>query len=60
MRAAAIQLYGEALQSGRKFRLLLRSQAFQAVVPLLLHLADPCPQVALVSRRGVLWLRLTT
>ncbi|KAF5919499.1 hypothetical protein HPG69_011514 [Diceros bicornis minor] len=46
VRGGAIFLYGNVLYSGgRKFRPALRTHAFQALVPLLLHLADPCPQV---------------
>ncbi|XP_014643504.1 PREDICTED: maestro heat-like repeat family member 5 [Ceratotherium simum simum] len=46
VRGGAIFLYGNVLYSGgRKFRPALRTHAFQALVPLLLHLADPCPRV---------------
>ncbi|XP_004618737.2 maestro heat-like repeat family member 5 [Sorex araneus] len=50
VRGAAIKLYGEVLHSGKKSRIQLRNQVFQAVVPLLLHLADPCPDVVLKTK----------
>lgn len=52
MRGGAIALFGDVLHSGgRKYRPELKTFAFQALVPLLFHLADPCPDVAMVSAR---------
>lgn len=52
MRGGAISLFGDVVHSGgRKYRPELKPFAFQALVPLLLHLADPCPDVATVSAR---------
>ncbi|XP_040844508.1 maestro heat-like repeat family member 5 [Ochotona curzoniae] len=48
VRGGAILLFGDVMAScSRKTRQAFKSLAFQAVVPLLLHLVDPCPQVAL-------------
>lgn len=53
VRGGAILLFGDVMAScSRKTRQAFKSLAFQAVVPLLLHLVDPCPQVALVSCPG--------
>uniref|UniRef100_A0A8C7B8Q2 Maestro heat-like repeat family member 5 n=1 Tax=Neovison vison TaxID=452646 RepID=A0A8C7B8Q2_NEOVI len=50
VRGGAIALFGDVLHSGgRKYRPELKTFAFQALVPLLFHLADPCPDVAMVS-----------
>ncbi|XP_059024692.1 maestro heat-like repeat family member 5 isoform X4 [Mustela lutreola] len=50
VRGGAISLFGDVLHSGgRKYRPELKPFAFQALVPLLLHLADPCPDVATVE-----------
>lgn len=50
MRGGAIFLYGDVIYSGgKKFRQALKSHAFQALVPLLFHLADSCPKVVTVS-----------
>ncbi|XP_044934137.1 maestro heat-like repeat family member 5 isoform X1 [Mustela putorius furo] len=47
VRGGAISLFGDVVHSGgRKYRPELKPFAFQALVPLLLHLADPCPDVA--------------
>lgn len=52
VRGGAIALFGDVLHSGgRKYRPELKTFAFQALVPLLFHLADPCPDVAMVSAR---------
>nr|XP_044636990.1 maestro heat-like repeat family member 5 isoform X2 [Equus asinus] len=46
VRAGAIFLYGSVIYSGgRKLRPALRTHAWHALVPLLLHLGDSCPQV---------------
>ncbi|KAG8515448.1 Maestro heat-like repeat family member 5 [Galemys pyrenaicus] len=51
VRAAAISLYGDILHSGsRKFQRALRGVASQALVPLLVHLMDSCPEVATRAR----------
>lgn len=50
VRGGAIMLYGDVIYSGgKKFRQALKSHAFQALVPLLFHLADSCPEVVTVS-----------
>ena len=50
VRGGAIFLYGDVIYSGgKKFRQALKSHAFQALVPLLFHLADTCPEVVTVS-----------
>ncbi|XP_043339711.1 uncharacterized protein LOC122451175 isoform X2 [Cervus canadensis] len=47
VRGGAIFLYGDVIYSGgKKFRQALKSHAFQALVPLLFHLADSCPEKA--------------
>lgn len=57
VRGEAILLYGDVIHSGgKKFRQQLKNHAFQALVPLLLHLADSCPDVVMVS--GLACLRL--
>ncbi|XP_025120642.3 maestro heat-like repeat family member 5 isoform X2 [Bubalus bubalis] len=56
VRSGAIFLYGDVIYSGgKKFRQALKSHAFQALVPLLFHLADTCPEVVTDTRgsRGV-------
>ncbi|XP_054547910.1 maestro heat-like repeat family member 5 isoform X2 [Talpa occidentalis] len=56
VRAAAIALYGDVLHSGgRKFQQPLRGYASQALVPLLVHLTDSCPEV--VTRAKSTFLR---
>ncbi|XP_058524335.1 maestro heat-like repeat family member 5 isoform X2 [Ochotona princeps] len=48
VRGGAILLFGDVISScSQKTRHAFKNLAFQAVVPLLLHLVDPCPQVAL-------------
>ncbi|XP_027416513.1 maestro heat-like repeat family member 5 [Bos indicus x Bos taurus] len=48
VRGGAIFLYGDVIYSGgKKFRQALKSHAFQALVPLLFHLADTCPEVVM-------------
>ncbi|XP_020944448.1 uncharacterized protein LOC110260203 isoform X2 [Sus scrofa] len=50
VRGEAILLYGDVIHSGgKKFRQQLKNHAFQALVPLLLHLADSCPDVVMVE-----------
>lgn len=56
VRGCAIFLFGEVIHSGgRKFRQSLKTFAFQALVPLLFHLADSCPEVVMVSSAAWLW-----
>ncbi|XP_045416419.1 maestro heat-like repeat family member 5 [Lemur catta] len=46
VRGGAIFLFGDVMYSGgKKFQQPLETVAFQALVPLLFHLADPCPEV---------------
>lgn len=50
MRGRAISLFGDVIYSGgKKYRQVLKSYAFQALVPLLFHLVDSCPKVVVVS-----------
>lgn len=50
VRAGAIFLFGDVIYSGgKKYRQVLKSFAFQALVPLLFHLVDSCPKVVMVS-----------
>lgn len=57
VRGGAIFLYGDVIHSGgKKFQQGLKSHAFQSLVPLLLHLADSCPEVVMVSGQLSLWL----
>ncbi|XP_043339713.1 maestro heat-like repeat family member 5 isoform X3 [Cervus elaphus] len=56
VRGGAIFLYGDVIYSGgKKFRQALKSHAFQALVPLLFHLADSCPEV--VTKAKLTFLR---
>uniref|UniRef100_G1L3U8 Maestro heat-like repeat family member 5 n=1 Tax=Ailuropoda melanoleuca TaxID=9646 RepID=G1L3U8_AILME len=49
VRGGAIFLFGDVIYSGgRKYRQVLKSFAFQALVPLLFHLVDSCPKVVMV------------
>ncbi|XP_020944449.1 maestro heat-like repeat family member 5 isoform X3 [Sus scrofa] len=51
VRGEAILLYGDVIHSGgKKFRQQLKNHAFQALVPLLLHLADSCPDVVMKTK----------
>ncbi|KAB1257951.1 Maestro heat-like repeat family member 5 [Camelus dromedarius] len=51
VRGGAIFLYGDVIYSGgKKFRQALKSHAFQALVPLLFHLADSCPDVVMKAK----------
>ncbi|XP_006152163.1 maestro heat-like repeat family member 5 isoform X2 [Tupaia chinensis] len=51
VRAGAIFLFGDVVYSGgKKFRQTLKGLAFQALVPLLLHQADPCPKVVMKAK----------
>ncbi|XP_039088881.1 maestro heat-like repeat family member 5 isoform X3 [Hyaena hyaena] len=51
VRGRAILLYGDVLHSGgNKYRQALKSHAFQALVPLLLHLGDSCPAVVMKTK----------
>ncbi|XP_032729333.1 maestro heat-like repeat family member 5 isoform X1 [Lontra canadensis] len=51
VRGGAISLFGDVLHSGgRKYRPELKTFAFRALVPLLFHLADPCPDVAMNTK----------
>ncbi|XP_069931993.1 maestro heat-like repeat family member 5 isoform X5 [Oryctolagus cuniculus] len=55
VRSGAIFLFGDVIDSGsRKFRQAFKTLAFQAVVPLLLHMADPCPTVVTKSKSTLL------
>uniref|UniRef100_A0A8C3WJ20 Maestro heat-like repeat family member 5 n=1 Tax=Catagonus wagneri TaxID=51154 RepID=A0A8C3WJ20_9CETA len=57
VRGGAIFLYGDVIYSGgKKFQQQLKNHAFQALVPLLLHLADSCPDVVMYTflRRALL------
>ncbi|XP_077022760.1 maestro heat-like repeat family member 5 isoform X2 [Tamandua tetradactyla] len=46
VRGGAILLFGDVINSGgKKYRQTLKGHAFQALVPLLFHLADRCPPV---------------
>nr|XP_012638090.1 maestro heat-like repeat family member 5 [Microcebus murinus] len=46
VRGGAIFLFGDVMYSGgKKFQQQLEMLAFQALVPLLFHLVDPCPDV---------------
>uniref|UniRef100_A0A8C9ACY4 Maestro heat-like repeat family member 5 n=1 Tax=Prolemur simus TaxID=1328070 RepID=A0A8C9ACY4_PROSS len=46
VRGGAIFLFGDVMYSGgKKFQQPLETVVFQALVPLLFHLADPCPEV---------------
>ncbi|XP_051016484.1 maestro heat-like repeat family member 5 [Acomys russatus] len=51
VREGAIFLFGSVIYyGGKKFRLILKNMAFQAAVPLLFHIADPCPEVAMKAK----------
>ncbi|CAO2602058.1 Maestro heat-like repeat family member 5 [Lemmus lemmus] len=51
VREYAIFLFGDVIHyGGRKFRQSLKILAFQAVVPLLFHMVDPCPEVAMKAK----------
>uniref|UniRef100_A0A8D2JRA3 Maestro heat-like repeat family member 5 n=1 Tax=Sciurus vulgaris TaxID=55149 RepID=A0A8D2JRA3_SCIVU len=51
VRGGAIFLFGDVIHSGgKKFRQALKTFAFQALVPLLFHLADPCPAVVMKTK----------
>ncbi|MBZ3881255.1 Maestro heat-like repeat family member 5 [Sciurus carolinensis] len=51
VRGGAILLFGDVIHSGgKKFRQALKTSAFQALVPLLFHLADPCPAVVMKTK----------
>ncbi|XP_044905897.1 maestro heat-like repeat family member 5 isoform X5 [Felis catus] len=51
VRGGAILLYGDVLYSGgKKYQQALKSHAFQALVPLLFHLADSCPKVVMKTK----------
>ncbi|XP_032447862.1 uncharacterized protein LOC115506516 [Lynx canadensis] len=50
VRGGAILLYGDVLYSGgKKYQQALKNHAFQALVPLLFHLADSCPKVVMLG-----------
>lgn len=56
MRECAIFLFGDVIHyGGKKFHQSLKILAFQATVPLLFHMADPCPEVAMVSVLQLIW-----
>lgn len=56
VREGAIFLFGNVIYyGGKKFRHILKNMAFQAAVPLLFHMADPCPEVAMVSVPQLSW-----
>ncbi|MEJ1271646.1 maestro heat-like repeat family member 4 [Cricetulus griseus] len=51
VREYAIFLFGDVIHyGGKKLRQSLKSLAFQAAVPLLFHMADPCPEVAMKAK----------
>nr|XP_027804136.1 maestro heat-like repeat family member 5 [Marmota flaviventris] len=51
VRGCAICLFGDVIHSGgKKFRQALKTFAFQALVPLLFHLADSCPEVVMKTK----------
>ncbi|XP_040592412.1 maestro heat-like repeat family member 5 isoform X3 [Mesocricetus auratus] len=51
VREHAIFLFGDIIHyGGKKFRQNLKTLAFQAAVPLLFHMADPCPEVAMKAK----------
>ncbi|XP_053064204.1 maestro heat-like repeat family member 5 isoform X3 [Acinonyx jubatus] len=51
VRGGAILLYGDVLYSGgKKYQQALKNHAFQALVPLLFHLADSCPKVVMKTK----------
>ncbi|XP_040350511.1 maestro heat-like repeat family member 5 isoform X2 [Herpailurus yagouaroundi] len=51
VRGGAILLYGDVLYGGgRKYQQALENRAFQALVPLLFHLADSCPKVVMKTK----------
>nr|XP_040149491.1 maestro heat-like repeat family member 5 isoform X6 [Ictidomys tridecemlineatus] len=51
VRGCAIFLFGDVIHSGgKKFRQALKTFAFQALVPLLFHLADSCPEVVMKTK----------
>ncbi|XP_041911652.1 maestro heat-like repeat family member 5 [Arvicola amphibius] len=51
IREHAIFLFGDVIHyGGKKFRQSLKILAFQALVPLLFHMADPCPEVAVKAK----------
>ncbi|XP_053752050.1 maestro heat-like repeat family member 5 isoform X2 [Panthera pardus] len=51
VRGGAILLYGDVLYSGgKKYQQALKNHAFQALVPLLFHLADSCPNVVMKTK----------
>ncbi|XP_048215185.1 maestro heat-like repeat family member 5 [Perognathus longimembris pacificus] len=55
VRGGAIFLFGDAIHSGsQKFQQAVKALASQALVPLLLHLLDSCPAVAMKSKLTLL------
>ncbi|KAM7317160.1 hypothetical protein ACRRTK_023462 [Alexandromys fortis] len=51
VREHAIFLFGDVIHyGGKKFRQSLKILAFRAIVPLLFHMADPCPEVAVKAK----------
>ncbi|XP_068937221.1 maestro heat-like repeat family member 5 [Petaurus breviceps papuanus] len=51
VRGEAIFLYGDVIYSGgKKYEQQLKMHAFQCLVPLLFHLADPCPEVVVKTK----------
>uniref|UniRef100_A0A8C8SYS5 Maestro heat-like repeat family member 4 n=1 Tax=Peromyscus maniculatus bairdii TaxID=230844 RepID=A0A8C8SYS5_PERMB len=51
VRECAIFLFGDVIHyGGKKFHQSLKILAFQATVPLLFHMADPCPEVAMKAK----------
>nr|XP_020850998.1 maestro heat-like repeat family member 5 isoform X1 [Phascolarctos cinereus] len=51
VRGEAIFLYGDVIYSGgKKYEQQLKIHAFQCLVPLLFHLADPCPEVVVKTK----------
>ncbi|XP_032272001.1 maestro heat-like repeat family member 5 [Phoca vitulina] len=51
VRGRAISLFGDVIYSGgKKYRQVLKSYAFQALVPLLFHLVDSCPKVVVNTK----------
>ncbi|XP_021515354.1 maestro heat-like repeat family member 5 [Meriones unguiculatus] len=51
VRKGAIFLFGDVIHHGsKKFQHSLKNLAFQAIIPLLFHMVDPCPEVAMKAK----------
>lgn len=56
VREGAIFLFGDVIHyGGKKLQQSLKDLASQAAVPLLLNMADPCQEVAMVSGAQFSW-----